>query len=113
MHGFVIQNPVARHGRKEERLLQLLRLVRGSLARKVRTRRRNLQIAVPVVVSLSSHARMIQEDCELESLEELMNDAGLDSDAMVYDYVLQLKRELMQHTPQDSSGASKQVRARM
>lgn len=95
MHGFVIQNPVARHGRKEERLFQLLRLIRGSLSRKIRTRRRNLQMAVPIIVSLSSHARMIQEDYDLDSLEDIMAEAGLDPDALVYDYVLQLKKELI------------------
>lgn len=115
MHGFVIQNPVARHGRKEERLFQLLRLIRGSLSRKIRTRRRNLQIAVPVIVSLSSHARMIQEDHDLDSLEDIMVNADLDPDALVYDYILQLKKDLTQQQQQQQSqseaanASSKQV----
>lgn len=114
MHGFVIQNPVARHGRKEERLLQLLRLIRGSLSRKIRSRRRNLQIAVPVIVSLSSHARMIQEDHDLDSLEDIMHGAGLEPDALVYDYIMQLKKDLAQQQQQQAQGdaanaSSKQV----
>ena len=109
-HGFLIQNPVARHGRKEERLLQLLRLVRGSLSRKLRTRRRNLQIAVPVIISLSSHARMIQEDGEqqLDSLEDLMIAGGLDQDALVYDYVQKLKQHVHLAAPADPAATAKQ-----
>ena len=93
-HSFIIQNPVARHGRKEERLLQFLRLVRGTLSRKIRSRRCNLHLHVPLVVSLSSHARMIQEDCSADTLEDIMMENGFDPDELVGGFISNLRGKL-------------------
>jgi hypothetical protein len=94
-HSFIIQNPVARHGRKEERLLQFLRFIRSTLNRKIRSRGRNLQLHIPLVVSLSSHARMIMEDCDVDTLEDILIENGFDPDELVNGFISKLRGKLV------------------
>lgn len=71
-HSFIVQNPVARNGRREERLLQFFRLINGPMSRKIATKRRNLEFSVPAIVPISSHARLVKDDNETVSFEEII-----------------------------------------
>lgn len=72
-HGFLVQNPVARNGRREERLMQFFRLLNGPMSRKIWTKRRNLEFSIPTIIPISSHARLVKDDQDSMSLEEIIH----------------------------------------
>ncbi|KAK4997496.1 transcription-associated protein 1, partial [Elasticomyces elasticus] len=74
VHPFAIQHPALRHGRREERVMQLFRMLNSTLAKKKESRRRNLQFHLPVIVPLSPHIRMIQDDASYISLQGIYED---------------------------------------
>lgn len=84
MHPFAVQHPAARHCRREERILQLFRILNGVLARKKESRRRNLSFHLPVMVPLAPHIRLVQDDVSYISLQGIYEDYcrrnGLDRD---------------------------------
>ncbi|KAF2718982.1 hypothetical protein K431DRAFT_252186 [Polychaeton citri CBS 116435] len=74
VHPFAIQHPVPRSSRREERILQLFRIFNSTLLKKKESRRRNLQFHLPVMVHLSPHIRMIQDDASYVSLQGVYED---------------------------------------
>ncbi|ODQ81952.1 hypothetical protein BABINDRAFT_160169 [Babjeviella inositovora NRRL Y-12698] len=62
VHAFAVQFPAARHLRREERIFQLFRIFNDGLAKKVQSRRRNIQLTLPVAVPLSPHIRILTDN---------------------------------------------------
>ncbi|KAI8983535.1 hypothetical protein BDB01DRAFT_850672 [Pilobolus umbonatus] len=80
IHPFVIQNPVARQFRREERLMQLFRMLNYVLERRKESRIRNLVFHLPAIVPLAPNVRMVQDDPSYVSLYDIYEDHcdGLD-----------------------------------
>ncbi|CEG78709.1 hypothetical protein RMATCC62417_13277 [Rhizopus microsporus] len=74
LHPFVIQNPSARQFRREERLMQLFRLLNGVLERKRDSRMRNLDFHLPQIVPLAPNVRMVSDDPSYRTLYEIYED---------------------------------------
>lgn len=74
LHVFAVQNPAARHSRREERIFQLLRFLNSVIERKKETRRREISFAVPDIVPLSGHVRIIADSPSFISLEDLLSE---------------------------------------
>ncbi|CAO3646013.1 unnamed protein product [Mucor fragilis] len=74
LHPFVIQNPAARQFRREERLMQLFRILNGVLERKKESRARNLRFHLPVIVPLAPNVRMVQDDPSYCTLYDVYED---------------------------------------
>ncbi|KAG1145231.1 hypothetical protein G6F37_006937 [Rhizopus arrhizus] len=74
LHPFLIQNPVARQFRREERLMQLFRLLNYIIESRKETRARNLSFYLPVIVPLAPNVRMVQDDTSYISLYDVYED---------------------------------------
>ncbi|OBZ88491.1 Transcription-associated protein 1 [Choanephora cucurbitarum] len=74
LHPFLVQNPVARQFRREERLMQLFRMLNYILERRKESRMRNLQFHLPAIVPLAPNVRMIQDDPSYTSLYDIYED---------------------------------------
>ncbi|KAI8643328.1 hypothetical protein BD408DRAFT_342632 [Parasitella parasitica] len=74
IHPFLIQNPVARQFRREERLMQLFRMLNYILERKKESRMRNLVFHLPAIVPLAPNVRMVQDDPSYTSLYDIYED---------------------------------------
>ncbi|KAG1055750.1 hypothetical protein G6F43_002312 [Rhizopus delemar] len=74
LHPFVIQNPAARQFRREERLMQLFRLLNGVLEHKRESRIRNLTFHLPSIVPLAPNVRMVSDDPSYSTLYEIYED---------------------------------------
>ncbi|CAO3681372.1 unnamed protein product [Umbelopsis ramanniana] len=74
LHPFMVQNPAARHGRREERIIQLFRILNGVLQRRKESRMRNLSFHLPIIVPLAPHVRLVQDDPSYCSLQEIYED---------------------------------------
>lgn len=74
MHPFAIQYPAARHCRREERIIQLFRILSGVLARRKESRKRSLGFHLPAAVPLAPHIRIVQDDSSYISLQGIYED---------------------------------------
>ncbi|KAI7885947.1 uncharacterized protein EV154DRAFT_427566 [Mucor mucedo] len=74
IHPFLIQNPVARQFRREERLMQLFRMLNYILERRKQSRMRNLVFHLPAIVPLAPNVRMVQDDPSYTSLYDIYED---------------------------------------
>ncbi|KAI9886978.1 MAG: hypothetical protein M1823_001194 [Watsoniomyces obsoletus] len=74
LHSFAIQHPAARHCRREERIVQLFRILNSALAKKKESRRRNLTFHLPLMIPLAPHIRIVQDDPTYSSLQAIYED---------------------------------------
>ncbi|KAI1006280.1 Transcription-associated protein 1 [Podosphaera aphanis] len=74
IHPFAIQHPAARHCRREERIVQLFRHFNGTLSKRKESRRRNLNFHLPLMIPLTPHSRMVQDDPTYISLQGVFDD---------------------------------------
>ncbi|KAI5310276.1 hypothetical protein KEM55_009131, partial [Ascosphaera atra] len=74
LHPFAVQHPSPRHGRREERMLQLFRIFNTVLSKKKESRRRNISFHLPLMVPLASHIRLVQDDPSYISLQAIYED---------------------------------------
>ncbi|ORX57551.1 hypothetical protein DM01DRAFT_1302758 [Hesseltinella vesiculosa] len=74
LHPFVVQNPAARQFRREERLMQLFRLLNNVLERRSESRVRNLAFHLPAIVPLAPNVRMVQDDPSYYTLHDIYED---------------------------------------
>ncbi|OAD77362.1 hypothetical protein PHYBLDRAFT_36397 [Phycomyces blakesleeanus NRRL 1555(-)] len=74
LHPFVIQNPAARQFRREERLMQLFRILNSVLERRKESRMRNLSFHLPAIVPLAPNVRMVQDDPSYCTLYDIYED---------------------------------------
>ncbi|TFY60353.1 hypothetical protein EVJ58_g5210 [Rhodofomes roseus] len=68
---FAAQTPAAKHCRREERLMHLLRTLNLTLSRKKESRKRNLHFHLPVAVPCSSNLRLLQNDASYITLGDI------------------------------------------
>lgn len=73
-HQFAIQYPAARHCRREERIIQLFRILSGVLTRRKESRKRDLGFHLPAAVPLAPHIRIVQDDASYISLQGIYED---------------------------------------
>ncbi|BFZ54613.1 transcription-associated protein 1 [Savitreella phatthalungensis] len=74
LHPFAIQYPAARHCRREERIIQLFRILSGVLSRRKESRKRGLTFNLPAAVPLAPHIRIVQDDPAYISLQSIYED---------------------------------------
>ena len=74
VHAFAVQHPAARHCRREERIVQLFRMLNSTLAKKKESRRRNLSFHLPLMIPLAPHVRLVQDDPSYISLQAVYED---------------------------------------
>ncbi|GAA6030453.1 hypothetical protein JCM8097_009114 [Rhodosporidiobolus ruineniae] len=72
VHQFAIQIPATRTSRREERIMQLFRMLNCTLANRKESRKRNLQFTVPVVVPLSPSVRIVENDASIMTLQDVL-----------------------------------------
>ena len=70
-HAYIVQNPSAKQARREERVLQLLRVAESIVDKKIISRRNNVSFNVQSIVPLSAFVRMIQDDVSFVSFEDV------------------------------------------
>lgn len=88
-HSFAVQVPSPRTARREERIGQFFRLLNGqvpflqffrylaltllnsTLAHHKDTRRRRLDFNIPVIMPVSSHVRLVQNDASMITLQDI------------------------------------------
>ena len=75
IHPFAIQHPSPRHARREERMLQLFRILNSTLSKKKESRRRNLQFHLPAIVPLSQSLRFVQDDASYVTPQSVYEDS--------------------------------------
>lgn len=68
---FIVQNPSSRQSRREERLVQLLRMADAIVDKKVVTKRHSLSLGVQKIVPLSAFVRLIEDNGSYVSLEDI------------------------------------------
>lgn len=86
IYRFIVQNPSARQSRREEKIMQFFRSIKRyphlnfafqliifhrGLKQNPNARRRGLEFVIPVIVSVSAHVRLIQDELDQISLEEV------------------------------------------
>lgn len=74
MHMFTVQYPSGRHCRREERVVQLFKILDGILTRKKESRRRNIKFTLPTAIPFSPHLRIIQDDPHYISMHAIYED---------------------------------------
>ncbi|KAI9209824.1 uncharacterized protein BJ171DRAFT_609195 [Polychytrium aggregatum] len=68
---FSVQHPAPRQCRREERIVQLFRILNSVVERKQETRKRNLHFHLPLIVPLAPQVRLVQDDPSYISLYEV------------------------------------------
>ena len=115
LHPFLIQNPAPRHLRREERLMQLFRLLNGVLERRKESRMRNLAFHLPVIVPLAPNVRIVQDDpsnCTLHDIyEDYCDDVNMHKDDPLAYYADKLKNNISSNNNNNitAAGNSKDV----
>ncbi|TQS39408.1 hypothetical protein Golomagni_00069 [Golovinomyces magnicellulatus] len=99
VHPFAIQHPAARHCRREERIVQLFRYFNGTLCKRKESRKRNLNFNLPLMIPLTPHSRMVQDDSSYISLQGIFDDhcrkSGMSKDDPVL-FTMDKMRALME-----------------
>lgn len=72
IYAFLVQSALPKHARAEERIGQLLRSINSMMERSPDSRQRGLTLAVPRMVPLNTHVRLVQEDPSTFSLEDVL-----------------------------------------
>ncbi|KAK4700569.1 transformation/transcription domain-associated protein, partial [Phenoliferia sp. Uapishka_3] len=71
VHRFAIQVPSVRTSRREERIMQLFRMLNCPLATRKESRKRNLFFHIPIVVPLAPGVRLVENDASVTSLQDI------------------------------------------
>ncbi|KAF9958937.1 hypothetical protein BGZ72_010618 [Mortierella alpina] len=95
VHPFIVQQPASRQGRREERVMQLFRILNGILERKKESRKRNLFFHLPLIIPLAPQIRILQDDPSYVSLhgifEEHCHMIGIHKDDPIMYYTSKVK----------------------
>jgi transformation/transcription domain-associated protein len=96
VHPFAVQQPTGRLSRREERIIQLLRIFNSILAKRTQTRRRNLSFHLPLMVPLGSSLRLVQDDASNISLQGIFENhcrtVGMNKDDPILFTMKKLKK---------------------
>lgn len=87
IHYFLVQNPSARHARREEKIMHVFNMMNHHLLKRKETRKRELVFSIPIIVPLSCHVRLIQDMPECVSLDQVMEEYLNDKNMSVDDIV--------------------------
>lgn len=68
---FIVQNPSSRQSRREERVIQLLRMADAIVDKKIVSKRHSLSLGVQNIIPLSAFVRLIQDQESFVSLEDV------------------------------------------
>ncbi|KAI9000171.1 phosphatidylinositol kinase, partial [Gaertneriomyces semiglobifer] len=74
LHPFSVQHPAARHCRREERIIQLFRILNSVLEKKKESRQRSLTFNLPVIVPLAPTVRLVEDDPSYVTLQDVWED---------------------------------------
>ncbi|CAG8494971.1 1279_t:CDS:10 [Ambispora gerdemannii] len=98
LHSFAVQQPAARHSRREERIMQFFRMLNSVLERRIETRKRNLYFHLPIIVPLAPQIRLVQDDPSYSSLQDIFEDhcdtTGMSKDDPVIYYTNKMRSNL-------------------
>ena len=101
LHPFAVQQPVTKHCRREEKIIQLFRILNSVLARKKESRRRELFFHVPLIVPLAPQLRIIEDDASYVSLQDVYEDYcdthGIRKDEILFYYASRMRRNIPQN----------------
>ncbi|KAI9246865.1 hypothetical protein BY458DRAFT_560504 [Sporodiniella umbellata] len=103
LHPFVVQNPAARQFRREERLMQLFRLLNGVLGHQRESRKRHLSFSLPCIVPLAPNVRLVSDDvsyCSLYAIyEDHCDQRQMHKDEPLVYFMEQLKQAVRKGNP--------------
>ncbi len=99
LYPFAVQNPAGRQTRREERILQLLRLLDVAIKRNIDCRRRNLYFNVPAVVSISAHVRLVADDPTQVTFEEILDEYCAENGISSEEVFLYFKEQVLARMP--------------
>ncbi|KAJ3082179.1 hypothetical protein HK100_009727, partial [Physocladia obscura] len=97
LHPFIVQHPAARNCRREERIIQLFRILNGwvVLDRKKESRRRGLQFFLPIIIPLAPMVRLVQDDPSYKSLQEIFEEhcaeTGIHRDDPILSFIQKMR----------------------
>ncbi|KAI9486745.1 MAG: hypothetical protein EXX96DRAFT_53394 [Benjaminiella poitrasii] len=112
LHPFIIQNPSARQNRREERLMQLYRILNGVLERKKDSRIRSLGFHLPAIVPLAPNVRIIEDDPSYNTLYDIYEDY-CDEVSMHKDYPLSFYVEKFKNGINKNNSNAEQMNLKM
>ncbi|KAH9809005.1 hypothetical protein DFH28DRAFT_1037181 [Melampsora americana] len=94
-HTFIIQLPLPRASRREERVMQCFRMLNCPLSRKKASRSRDVSFTIPVVVPFAANVRIVESDpahCSLQDIYEAhCTEAGFAKDDPIVAYVERMR----------------------
>ncbi|KAI7948232.1 hypothetical protein MJO29_009897 [Puccinia striiformis f. sp. tritici] len=94
-HSFVIQMPVPRTGRREERIMQLFRMLNCTLSRRRESRTKNVSFTIPAVIPFATNIRIVESNvshCTLQDIfESYCQEAGMSRDEPLIAYAERLR----------------------
>eukprot|EP00842_Homolaphlyctis_polyrhiza_P006140 jgi/Hompol1/6527/HPOL_002281-RA len=95
VHKFLIQHPAARHCRRDERILQLFRILNDVMNRKKEARKRNLNFHLPIIVPLAPQIRLVEDDTANVTLQDIYEKhcakMGIHKDAPIMFYAKRIR----------------------
>ncbi|RKP03126.1 hypothetical protein CXG81DRAFT_9931 [Caulochytrium protostelioides] len=95
---FMLQNHAARHCRREERLMQLFRLLNAISDRRKDARERSLTFHLPLMVPMAPQMRLVQDDPSYVSFYEIYEQHcrqhGFPKDAPIVHYMTRMQQAL-------------------
>ncbi|KAJ1975068.1 transcription-associated protein 1, partial [Dimargaris xerosporica] len=74
VYPFIVQQPLPRQSRREERMLQMFRIFDRMLDTQRESRRRELSFTLPIIVPFAPQLRIVQDDPTYFSLQEVYED---------------------------------------
>ncbi|GAA6061309.1 hypothetical protein JCM10212_005423 [Sporobolomyces blumeae] len=105
LHQFSLQLPAGRIARREERIMQLFRMLNCPLSTRKESRKRGLQFNLPAIVPFSPSIRLIENDVSETTLQDVFNQhcdtIGISREDPVLAFTERL-RTLYQQTPTPS-----------
>ncbi|WAR58696.1 hypothetical protein PtB15_10B34 [Puccinia triticina] len=94
-HSFVIQMPVPRSSRREERIMQLFRMLNCTLSRRRETRAKDVSFTIPAVIPLATNIRIMESNvayCTLQEIfESYCQESGMSRDDPLIAYAERLR----------------------
>lgn len=79
-HSFAIQLPSAKHCRREERIMQLIRIFNCVLSRRKESRKRNLSFHLPAAIPFSPSLRLVENDSTYLTFQDIYDQHCKDVD---------------------------------
>ena len=113
MHSFKIQNPSGRNSRREERIIQLFRIMNSALEKKKESRQRSLHFHLPAIIPLAPNVRIIQDDSSYVSFHDMLDDhcarKGFRKDEPLLHYMESMKKTIAEKGSAFSEDTSEQL----